>query len=300
MQCCAARGAALLSRDSGSALTASVMGRRHACGGFCGLDGQPDLYYTFFALLTLDALSQLPGAGALSSSAADDSVGAAADRGSAQLGEWLRSVYPASRGVDRTCAELMLLQSGNISRLKVRCALAKSILLSAPSDSYKLFLSGFLMERLLPARLNRLLIRGAAALLLKRDGALDFSALGTPGGVVRLLLAAECGDTAVAGRMRTLLGQRHKASGGYSAAPGAPADLLSTAAALFAGSHCRERRFGREEERRRDADGASIALDRAFVEMCWQEDGLFSAAPDQRDGDLEHTYYGLLALGCLY
>jgi hypothetical protein len=287
MRACAACGASLLTQDAREYLAAAVTQRRHVCGGFCGLDGQPDLYYTVFALLTLDALAH--GEGIRESQSTE------------QLAQWVKGVYPESRGVDRTCAELLLLRSGAISKLKARCSLGLSLLSGAPSDSYKLFLNGLLLERLFPERLNLFLFRRASALLLKRNGELDFAALGTPGGVVRLLLATACGDIAVAARMRTLLGQRRKASGGYAAAPGVPADLLATATALFA-EFC-----GCVGSPGMDADcqpertfADAVARDRAFVEMCWQEDGLFSAAPDQRDGDLEHTYYGLLALGCLY
>ena len=266
MRSCASAGVTLLERKSADALSSAVLKLRHANGGFCGLDGQPDLYYSLFAVLILEALK----------SRFDES----------DLLRWVKRVCAEAKGVDRHCAEILLLRSGLISRGASRLRLLRSLAGAAHSDSYKLFLVQLLMEELLPEGLNRFLLRQGARSLLKERVRQDFSALGTPGSAVCLMLASEMGDGEAVERMLALLKQRHRASGGFSSAPGVHADLLSTAVVLFA---------ARQSGNKLDV----VHNDRAFVEMCWQEDGLFSASPDQEQGDLEHTFYGLLALGCM-
>lgn len=77
--------------------------------------------------------------------------------------------------------------------------------------------------------------------------------------------------------------------GGFRLAPNAPApDLLSTATALTT------------------LAAADVSMPRplraacaSFVEGAWQQDGGFSSHPADRVSDVEYTWYGLLALGCL-
>ncbi len=264
MQSAVQRGVSILHSGAIDDLSAAVSALQHSDGGFCGLDGKADLYYSYFAVFILEALES--------------------EYDTDSLMQWVGSEYPTSRGVDRICAELLLLRSGERSRSAARFSLVNSLLKNFPADSYKIFLTSFLMEQLLPEGINRFLIKRAAASTLKHRASGDFSSLSTPVASVCLLLASQSGDAAAQERMQALLKQRHRSSGGYSSAPGASADLLSTAVVLFAFSISK----------------SSISVDkndRAFIELCWQDDGLFSPAPDQTDGDLEHTFYGLLALG---
>jgi hypothetical protein len=76
--------------------------------------------------------------------------------------------------------------------------------------------------------------------------------------------------------------------GGFVATPGAAVpDLLSTATALYA-------------LRRRGEDLSGLREEcLVFVESLWHEDGGFSAHWMDETRDLEYTYYGWLAFGCL-
>ena len=44
--------------DSSDLVAQFIQSRQHAKGGFCDLDGKPDLYYTVFAVNALMALQQ--------------------------------------------------------------------------------------------------------------------------------------------------------------------------------------------------------------------------------------------------
>lgn len=278
MQGAASKGAQVLRPEAASELAAAILRCKQSDGGFCGLDGRADLYYTLFAKMSLDALSVQYDQGSLIS--------------------WIKSVHKVSRGVDRVCAELMLLRAGARSRVAATIVLLRSFLQVGAVDSYKLFLTAFLMEELLPQRLTNVLIQRAATATLKQRAHLDFNALSTPRAAVCALLSQRTGDQPLAQRMSELLRQRHQSSGGYAAVAGCKADLLSTAVVIFVGSCLHKPSVGTEEDQHHTPESCPCtSLDRAFIEMCWQEDGLFSAAPDQSDGDLEHTFYALLALG---
>ena len=265
MEALAARGVAGLNSEAAGELISAILRCQHRDGGFCGLDGEPDIYYSLFARLSLNVL------------------GAEYDRQG--LIRWLKAARKTAPGVDRVCAELILLQEGERSKVAAFMFLFRSLFRVGAVDSYKLFLTAFLMEQLLPIKLSATLIKRAAVATLKQRAHTDFNSLGTPRAAVCALLAHRIGDQKMQQRMAELLRQRHLSSGGYGSAAGARADLLSTAVVLFA------TRFS----------GQSVdvsANDRAFIELCWQDDALFSAAPDQASGDLEHTFYALLALGC--
>lgn len=279
MQSAVSAGVSTLRAEAVADLTSAIQRCQQRGGGFCGLDGKPDLYYSFFAKLLLDALG-----GAYEHSA---------------LIAWASSARPGAFGVDRVCAELILLRQGARSRVSATFFLLRSFARIGAVDSYKLFLTVFLMEALLPRWLCRLLIKRAAAATLRQRLQTDFNALSTPRAAVCALLACRIGDQEMWERMAELLRQRHLPTGGYASVAGAGADLLSTAVALFTGSFLSNAQsFSAETRSDNNVCCVNSHLDRAFVEMCWQDDALFSSAPDQLSGDLEHTFYALLALGC--
>jgi len=267
MQSTVKRGFSALDSNAATELLSAVHSLQCSEGGFCGLDGKLDLYYSYFAVFMLDAFGS--------------------EYETDLLAKWTWCELPKSHGVDRICAQLLLLRFGRLSKKNARLNLLKSLFQIGSADSYKIFLTSLLMEQLLPTGVNNFLIKRAASFTLrKRRGSDDFNALSTPVAAVSLLLAAESGDAATQERMQTLLMQRHRTSGGYCSAPGVSADLLSTAVVLFTHALCE----------------IPISVDKndhAFIELCWQDDGLFSSAPDQPQGDLEHTFYGLLALGSM-
>ncbi len=267
IQIAAAAGGSTLLPEAVAELTTAILYRRQKGGAFCGLDGKPDLYYSFFARMSLDALD------------------AEYDRHA--LTDWLKGIRSSASGVDRVCAELMLLQERQRSRVISFLFLLGSLFHIGAADSYKLFLTAFLMEELLPPKLCSFLINRAAVSTLRRRELVDFDNLSTPRAAVCALLAHSAGDQSMLQRMRKLLRWRRIASGGYASAAGAKADLLSTAVVAFV------LKIVLSEE------APSKPEDLAFIELCWQDDRLFSSAPDQSDGDLEHTFFGLLALGSL-
>ncbi|MDR0894431.1 MAG: hypothetical protein LBN06_03915 [Prevotellaceae bacterium] len=81
------------------------------------------------------------------------------------------------------------------------------------------------------------------------------------------------------------LRRRQHEWGGFPASPGLfPADLLSTATALFALHSCQV---------------APLYDPYPFITAHWQENGGFTATLDSEACDVEYTFYGLLALGTI-
>jgi hypothetical protein len=255
LETAAARGAAGLDTGARGGVAAALRALWAGDGGFAGLDGRSDPYYTLFAWLALRAL------------------GAEYDRG------WLRACMDAHRNdanpVDVRCARLLLSVEGRKPRLP-RLRLAAEIL---RGDLYGAFLSALdaatpprWLARLAWHRLQRAFPPSAA------------ERLPTPRLAAGLVLASLAG--ADGSGFRRALETRRFPGGGYVSAPGAPPDLLATAAARFvltAFSHT--------------AQSVTFAEDLRFVEACWLEDGLFGASPGAARGDAEHTFYALLALG---
>lgn len=103
------------------------------------------------------------------------------------------------------------------------------------------------------------------------------------------LLAQMAPGSAAIGDALAYLESLHAPAGGYRATPQAgPADLLSTASALYARSRC-PRRSG----------NVPPDQDAAFVEALWSDAGGFRGHPADPVPDVEYTFYALLALGAV-
>lgn len=256
---CAARGAEGLSPEGRKALAAglSALGREE--GGFAGLDGRSDPYYTFFAWLCLRAL------------------GAAYD--GRRLCAYLAAQRPGAPLVDSCCAELVLLGEGRSSRARSCLRFAQAWRRST-KGGYALFLLGLWLEALGPFALPRPLARLAVRRFARRES----PHVPTPTLAAWVALAASTGVANEA--LARALASRRCAKGGFASAAGVRPDLLATAVARFACALTP----GFEPAQ-------PNAGDLAFVEACWCEDGLFGATPAAACGDAEHTFYGLLALG---
>jgi len=251
----AALGAEGLSSAARAEIAAALDAQRRPDGGYAGLDGRSDPYYSFFAWLSVRAL------------------GAPYDRGG--VCGYLRRHLRADRPIDALCASLVLAREGLQNR-RGRLASAASLLAGDARSVYGAFLLQ-MASRGLPrwlARLAWLRLRGRVAV-----------GLPTPQLAAAAALAAAAGraDDGLSGALRS----RRRPGGGFASATGAAADLLATASARFA-----IRLTGAPE-----AASTEDAADLAFVELCWQDDGLFGASPAATCGDAEHTFYGLLALG---
>ena len=258
----AARGAEGLRPAARATLVSALRKLQRPDGGFAGLDGRSDPYYALFAWLSLRAL------------------GAAYDR--AALCAYMAAHRRAANRVDARCARLLLAAEGRGARASW-LAPALAVLRGDARDTYGAFLLALAAGRV-PRWLARLAWRRQQRLLAA--GAAE--RLPTPRLAAALALAALAEEGA--GDVAAVLATRRCAGGGFASAAGAPADLLATAVARFAlalGSSPAAARIR--------ADGR--ADDLSFVQACWLDDGLFGASPAARQGDAEHTFYGLLALG---
>jgi len=253
----AARGAEGLTDAARQSVAAALHALQRPDGGFAGLDGQSDPYFSLFAWLGLRAL------------------GATYDRD--RLCAYLTTHRQSARRIDAQCADLVLACEGRASRFS-RLKWAAALWRGGTREAYGAFLLALAtgsaprwLARLAWRRQRRLSAAGAAG------------RLPTPRLAAGVLLAALAGESAA--DLHSALASRRCAGGGFASAAGAPADLLATAAARFSLSM------------RHAALGEARELDLAFIEACWQEDDLFGPSPSAKQGDAEHTFYGLLALG---
>ena len=253
----AARGAGGLAPGARESLTEALCALQCSDGGFAGLDGRSDLYFSFFSWLALRAL------------------GAPFDR--ERLCCYVSSRRREARGIDARCADVLLVREGRCSRVAGWLSLARALACGEAVGAYGVFLLGVLADTLLPRGVPRWAARRAWRQLAARA----WECVPTPqlaAGLVLSLLAEEpCAE------LRAALEGRRCAGGGFASAAGAPPDLLATAVTRFA---LRQGQPAREGH-----------ADLAFIEACWLEDGLFGASPAAQCGDAEHTFYGLLALG---
>ena len=253
----AARGAEGLTHEAGQNMAAALQALQCPDGGFAGLDGRSDPYFSLFAWLSLRAL------------------GATYDRD--QLCAYLTAHRPSAKRIDAQCANLVLAGEGcgvRFSRMKLVGALWRG----DTREMYSAFML-VLATRSVPRwlaqiawqRQRRLFASGAA------------ERLPTPRLAAGVVLATLAGRSYA--NLNSALVSRQRADGGFASAAGAPADLLATAVARFA--------LGM----RHAAHGKECAKDLAFIEACWQDSSLFGPSPRTDKGDAEHTFYGLLALG---
>ena len=254
LEAAAARGAEGLLPEARETLAKALLALQQASGGFAGLDGRADPYFTFFAWLSLRAL------------------GAGYDRD--RLCAYMQAHRRDAKTVDAQCARILLAAEGEgmrLSWLKLPAALLRGDTREAYA-AFMLALAGGAAPRW-AARLAWWRQRS-----LFRAGRVE--RLPTPRLAAGLVLAGLAGVRG--SEIASALLSRRRASGGFASADGAPADLLATAVARFAAGQ---------------ASGGGLQQDLAFVEACWLEDGLFGPSPAARQGDAEHTFYGLLAFG---
>lgn len=279
--------------ESAALVTGFVRGKQHESGGFVDRQGQPDLYYTVFALESLLALRERPRIAPLREYLEGFKDGLGLDfvhrcclcRAWASLRnldtsiarpEWMEDFR---RGLDRFRAGDggFHVEPGAASG----SAYAAFLALGAMQDA-GVKLDGEQRDRL---------AQSVASLRTRDGGWSNDRGLPVGGanstaaavGVLRHLGAAF--DTADAARW--LLAQSHP-MGGFRAIPNAPIpDLLSTATALHALSALSVPLDGVQE----------LCLD--FLDSLWSNEGGFHGHWHEEHLDCEYTYYGLLALGHL-
>jgi len=253
----AARGAEGLMPEARESVAAALHALQGPDGGFAGLDGKSDPYYTLFAWLGLRAL------------------GAAYDRN--RLCSYMAAHRRDANAVDAQCAAFVLACEGHHPHLPW-LKFGTALLRGGTRGVYTAFLLALTLGDV-PRWLARLAWRRQKRMF--EAGAVEH--VPTPrlaAGLILANLAGECGT----GILSVLI-SRQCADGGFVSAPRALPDLLATAVARFS--------IGNQPS----AIGGERAAALAFVEACWRTDGLFGASPRAGRGDAEHTFYGLLALG---
>ena len=275
-----------MSPEAQHCLSDSVVASQGPGGFFYGRAGQEDLYYTFFGLLlaavTSAKIRRKDCAVKLRSVdfAPLDLVHACA---------WLRaklllrqlamprfvkdfSIFPSM---------LRLLGQSNRQKLKSLSALPQHAYPQQDADSpYSRFLLGTLSTDFAQAvpefHLDAYRLPNGLYANLKHHAEYGVNATAA---ALCLLPQHACGETADA------LLALQEPDGSFKAAASAPeGDLMSTATAAFALQRC----------------GKTLQKPvKQFLRECFRENGFFAATPDDPDGDLEYTTYGLLLMGVI-
>ncbi len=272
MEAMAARGADGLRPDARASLKAALCALQRPGGGFAGLDGRADPYFTLFAWLGLRAL------------------GAAYDRDT--LCAYMAAHRHDKNRIDAQCAAFLLAVEGRKAQVQWLWLVA-AFLRGETREVYAAFL---LM--LATGEVPRWLSRVAWWRQRRLFEAEAAKRMPTPRLAAALVLAALAGESGTA--ILPMLESRRCPAGGFASAVAARADLLATAVARFA---CSSRWRAGPRPALFSSHVACETLpgrtrkDLAFIESCWLEDGLFGASPRAVRGDAEHTFYAFLALG---
>lgn len=255
----AGRGAVGLATEARETVARALLDLQRPDGGFAGLDGRSDPYYTLFAWLGLRAL------------------GVACDR--ARVCAYMRAHRRDANPMDARCARFVLAAEGRGHRASWPAAVASLV----RGDTYGAFLALLAADRV-PRWLVRL-ARWRQPLVFSPSAP---ERLPTPRLAAGLILECQSGRRSTS--IASMLESRRCPRGGFASAPGAAPDLLASAVARFAlGVDAASVKTPSRDGGRDD--------DLAFIEACWLDDGLFGASPAACRGDAEHTFYGLLALG---
>jgi prenyltransferase beta subunit len=282
--------AARRARESLGGAIADVLaftrGRLTESGGFRGRDEEADLYYTVFGLDCLIALGDAAHTDRVRTYL--DAAAAAPDLDLLHLACLARCLARFPGGVStalRRAVEASVrarhVPGGGYDLLPdaerasiYGCFLAASALQDAGAEA---------PDRDEIVRLVRGLGRAGGAVANEADSA----APSTNAAVGAILLLLSCGELPAPATLEWLAGM-HSPEGGFLAGPDTPVpDLVSTATAVFA------------------LHTAGYDLTplhggcASFVESLWDERGGFCATWADDEPDCEHTFYGLLTLGCL-
>lgn len=257
-------GAEQLSVDARKRLCDALQRLHVPSGGYAGLDGAPDPYYSFFVYQCLTAL------------------GAPIDRDA--LLDYAAQCAPQTY-VDRVAAEA--LRQACTAQWSPTAALRLLLRSSSESEAYGRFFALWQADRAFSPRIlswwARIAWLGLRKQVVQRPG------LVMPHLAVGLVIAHVAGDRAATRQLITRIQRYRVAGGGFACMVGHGGDLLATAVAVAA-----LRMAGAKHALNRHRE-----IDRDFVELCWLGDDLFGATPLAEKGDAEYTFYGMLALGAL-
>ena len=264
-----------------------LLGRAHPDGGFTDRAGNPDLYYTPFAVDGLLALGAEPAWEPLASFLGRFGGGEGLDL--VHLASLVRAWTAMPAG--RLPAETRLGMLRRLEAFRAADGGAAAAPGAARGDVYGAFVVlGATQDLGATLRDRDRLLRGLPGL-----AAADGGFANEPGmkeGITTVTAAAavllrELGASVPQG-IGGWLRARHVPGGGFAAAPSVPVpDLLSTATALFALA-----RLGEPLEALQDS-----CLD--YLDSLWDPRGAFRGGAGDAVLDCEHAFYGLLALGVL-
>jgi len=220
--------------------------------------GEPDLYYTLFAQWLGEAL--------------DVPIDTARLRG-ALARQPARYLDP----VHRACHACLAARVDAAPRLRLLCGMPR-VVLAGLRDPYALFIGALTLEQC-----------GLRPCWFALAWWAPWNWGTAPQAAAVLAVQSLAGAALNRGpRAQAWLLEQRVAAGGFRCSPAAPAaDLLSTATARFALALA-----GWE-----DTDDETRRL-AAFVDACRAPDGLWAGHPGLSRGDVEYTFYALLALGC--
>ncbi len=266
MQATLRTGAELLAQEARDALRQSLAGGiAQAQGRLLGAsdDAQPDLYFTLFAQWLCEAL-EVPADTVRLSQALEQ-----------QPAPLLDPIHRACHA----CLASRLRVHRRWRRLRLLGGLPRD-LLAGFRDPYALFIAALTMEQC-----------GWRPPWFALAWWAPWNWGTTPQAAAILAVQSLAGAALNRGKKAQawLLDQR-VVTGGFRASPAAPgADLLSTATAALALALA-----GWQET----PDESRLVVD--FVASCRSDDGLWSGHPHRPSGDVEYTFYALLALGATF
>lgn len=222
----------------------------------------PDLYYTLFAQWLCEALEVPTDREFLHNALAR------------QPARWLDPVHRACHA----CLSARACSGPRAQRLRLLCGLPRA-LLAGGHEPYALFVAALTLEQC-----------GVRPCWFALAWWAPWNWGTTPQAAAVLAVQALAGAALNRGeRAQAWLLDQREPAGGFRASPAARGpDLLSTATARFALALT-----GWTEP---DDDARRLA---AFVDACRTPDGLWAGHPDLARGDVEYTFYALLALGAM-
>ena len=264
-----------------------VLSQAHSEGGFCDRDGDPDLYYTSFAIDCLTALQvELPEESLLGF--LEDRWENREELDFVHLCCLARSFSALSGKIEREKLDAILLR---VEEFRSKDGGYNQVEESETGSSYACFLaygaySDHGLELPNPEGVTKCLES------LKVEGGawandVELPVPNIPSTAAAITICRNLRIPIPSETTSWILDSYH-ATGGFLPFPMAPMpDLLSTAVALHALDGLQVE-FGDKEERILD-----------FVDSLWTAAGGFHGTWDDDDLDIEYTYYGLLALGHL-
>lgn len=282
------QGCGRLSASSRKAVISYIQSQEVRSGGFMDKAGKPDLYYTFFGLMSALALGMTVNVGQHKIFLKKFDI---QQLNLPHFVAYTQSVkllkaFSIPGFLRNYAAGIASFFAGNadINDLKVLMSDKSRVPMNDPCSPYSVFLSAIVTGGT-DSGLSEWVRNDASEYITSSGGWSNIRKGTSPAlnatvsGLMMLYLIGKPIDTHA---IEWLVNQQDP-SGGFFAVPGAPVpDLLSTATALLVLNICRTKaRYPVTE----------------FIQMHWRENGGFAGIFSDENSDCEYTFYGLTALG---